>query len=228
VLSIVRRNFPLKAFAFALAVAAWAYFHFSASPSIIARFDQQLSVPIVVTGLRPGYVAHYTEKFAVVTIDATRNAAPIKPDQVGAVLNLANTPDAGVYNVPVEIIAPNLQIRSLAPASVTLSLDRLEERTVPVSIAYSGDARNVVVESADVYPSLVTVRGIATDLARVRAVRIDFALPPKPATIDAMIRPIATATGGDQVQSIEVSPNLVRFRARLVAPTASAESRGVK
>lgn len=220
-LSIVRRNFRLKAFAFALAVAAWAYFHFSANPNLTARFDQQLSVPIVVTGLRPGYVARFTDKFAVVTIDATRNATPVKPDQVEAVLNLAANPDPGVFNVPIQVIAPNLQIRSLAPASVTLSLDRLEERTIPVAIAYSGDFKNIVVDSASVDPALVTLRGIATDLSRIESVRVEITLPMKAATIDAMIRPLAVTGRGDEIAAVQVSPNLVRVRARFVRSTAT-------
>jgi hypothetical protein len=219
VLSIVRRNFPLKAFAFALALAAWAYFHFSANPNITARFDQQLSVPIVVTGLRPGYVARFADKFAVVTIDATRNSVPVKPDQVEAVLNLAANPDPGVFNVPVQVIAPDLQIRSLAPASVTLSIDRLEERSVPVSIAYNGDIKNIVVDSTTVTPSSITLRGIATDLARVQAVRVEILLPVKATAIDAMIRPAAVSATGDEVNAVQVSPNLVRVRARFIRST---------
>jgi hypothetical protein len=218
-LSIVRRNFPLKAFAFALALAAWAYFHFSANPNITARFDQQLSVPIVVTGLRPGYVARFADKFAVVTIDATRNSVPVKPDQVEAVLNLAANPDPGVFNVPVQVIAPDLQIRSLAPASVTLSIDRLEERSVPVSIAYNGDIKNIVVDSTTVTPSSITLRGIATDLARVQAVRVEILLPVKATAIDAMIRPAAVSATGDEVNAVQVSPNLVRVRARFIRST---------
>jgi hypothetical protein len=219
VLSIVRRNFPLKAFAFALAVAAWAYFHFSGNPNITARFDQQLSVPIVVTGLRAGYVARYTDKFAVVTIDATRNATPVKPDQVEAVLDLAAHPDPGVFNVPVQVIAPNLQILSLAPASVTLNIDRLEERTVPIAIAYNGEFKNIVVDSAIVNPSTVTLRGVATDLARVGAVRVEIALPQKAAAVDAMIRPLAVTGNGDAVAGVQVSPNLVRVRVRFIPST---------
>jgi hypothetical protein len=221
VLSIVRRNFQLKAFAFALALAAWAYFRFSANPGITAHFDQQLSVPIVVSGLRPGYVARYTDKFAVVTIDATRNAAPIKPDAVEAVLNLPPNVETGVLNVPIEVIAPSLQIRSLTPASITLSIDRLEERLVPVSIDYSGDAKNVVIESASVNPSLVNLRGIATDLARIQTVRVEVALPTKPGTIDAMFRPIAVNAHGEEVAPVQVSPNLVRFAARFIHSTAT-------
>ncbi len=220
-LSIVRRNFPLKAFAFALALAAWAYFHFSANPNLTARFDQQLSVPIVVTGLRPGYVARYTDKFALVTIDTTRNASPVKPDEVEAVLNVAGHPDPGVFNIPVQVIAPALQIRSLAPASVTLSIDRIEERTVPISIAYSGDSKNIVVDSTSVSPAEVTLRGIATDLARVGAVRVEIALPAKATALDAMIRPFAVSATGEEVTPVQVSPNLVRVRARFIHSTAT-------
>jgi hypothetical protein len=221
VLSIVRRNFQLKAFAFALAVAAWAYFHFSANPNITARFDQQLSVPIVVTGLRAGYVARYTEKFAVVTIDATRNATPVKPDQVEAVLNLAAYTDPGVFNVPVQVNAANLPIRSLTPASVALSIDRLQQREVAISIAYNGDFKNTVVDSAVVSPSQVTVRGSASDLARVQAVRVEVTLPAKATTIDALIRPVAVTGSGDEVATVAVSPNSVRVRARFNRSSAT-------
>jgi hypothetical protein len=114
------------------------------------------------------------------------------------------------------VIAPDLQIRSLAPASVTLSIDRLESRTFPVSIAYSGDFKNIVVDSAGVNPSGVTLRGIASDLARVQAVRVEITLPAKAATVDAMIRPLAVSAAGDEVGSVTVSPNLVRVRARFI------------
>ncbi|MFN2459850.1 MAG: YbbR-like domain-containing protein [Candidatus Velthaea sp.] len=213
-------NFGLKVFALALAVGAWAYFRFSAAPGIAARFDQQLSVPIVVTGLRPGYVARYNDKFAVVTIDAPRNGGPIKPQQVQAVLNLSKQ-NEGVYNVPVEIIAPNLQIRSLTPASVTLAIDKLEERVLPIGISYGGDRKGIVVESAHVDPAAVTVRGIATDLARVQAVRVDVGLPNKTTTLDAMIRPVAVDVRGSEVPAVQISPNLARVRARFIPSTGS-------
>jgi len=223
VLSIVRRNFPLKAFAFALALAAWAYFHFSANPNITARFDQQLSVPLVVTGLRAGYVARYSEKFVVVTIDATHNETLVKADEVQAVLNLATYADPGVFNVPVAVNAANLPIRSLTPASVRLTIDRLEGRDLPISIAYNGDFKNTVVDSAVVSPTRVTVRGVAADLARVTAVRVEITLPVRATTIDAMIRPLAVTGSGDEVSAVTVSPNLVRVRARFLrsSPTGT-------
>jgi hypothetical protein len=211
--------------ALALAVTAWAYFHFSAAPSITAHFDQQLSVPIVVTGLRPGLVANYDERTAIVDVEVPRNGAPIKPDQVQAVLDLTDKPDPGIMNLPVSIVAPDVVIRSLSPASVTLSVDRLETRTVPVSIAYTGGNGSLVVESSTVNPTTTTVRGIANDLAKVEAVKIEIPLGTKPGSLDAMLRPVAADAQGNEVSGTQVSPNLVRVRAQFVPSTNSA---GVK
>jgi hypothetical protein len=211
--------------ALALAVTAWAYFHFSAAPSITAHFDQQLSVPIVVSGLRPGLVATFDERSAIVTVEVPRNGPPVKPDQVQAVLDLNDTPGPGIMNLPVKIVAPDLVIKSLSPASVTLSVDRLATRTLPVSIAYTGGTGAIVVASTDVSPTVTTVRGIANDLAKVEAVKIELPLATKPGDFDAMLRPLATDAQGREVANTEVSPNLVRVRAEFVASTNSA---GVK
>ncbi len=224
-LQTLRRNFGLKVLAFALAVTAWAYFHYSAAPSITAHFDQQLSVPIVVTGLRPGLVATYSDRTAIITVEAPRNGPPIKADQVQAVLDLADRDEPGIINLPVKIVAPEAVIKSLSPGSVTLSLDRLATRTIPVSIAYGGGNGSLVVESSTVNPSQTTVRGIANDLARVEVVKVDIPLGTKPGDFDAMVRPVASDAHGADVADVQVSPNLVRVRARFAPSTNSA---GVK
>jgi hypothetical protein len=225
VLQAIRRNFGLKALAFALAITAWAYFHFSAAPSITAHFDQQLSVPIVVTGLRAGLVATgYSDRTAIVTVEVPRNGPPIKPDEVQAVLDLNDHPDPGIVNLPVKIVAPDLVIKSLSPASVTLDVDRLETRLVPVSIAYTGGNGSLVVESTTVNPTLTTVRGIATDLAKVDVVKIEIPMGTKPGDFDAMVRPVASDARGNDVADVAVSPNLVRVRAHF---TPSSNSAGV-
>jgi len=63
-------------------------------------------------------------------IEVPRNGTAVKPDQVQAVLDVGDLVDPGFHNVPVKIVSPDVAIRSLSPASVTLSLDRLEERVV--------------------------------------------------------------------------------------------------
>jgi YbbR domain-containing protein len=219
VLNLVRNNFTLKVVSVCLALAAWGYFHLAAAPGTTARFDQTLSVPIVVTGLKPGYQARYTDKVATVVIEVPRNGTAIKPDQVQAVLDVGDLVDPGFHNVPVKIVSPDVAIKSLSPASVTLGLDRLEERSVPVSFDYVGDRRGVVVESADVNPATTTIRGVATDLSRVTGVRVEIPIPAKPEPFDKMIRPTPIDARGTEIPGVQISPNFVRVRAHFVAPS---------
>lgn len=210
-------NFGLKVLAFFLALAAWGYFHLAAAPGTTARFDQTLAVPIVVTGLKPGYQAHYAEKVATVVIEVPRSGQTVKPDQVQAVLDVGELTDPGFHNVPVKLVSPDLAIKSLSPASVTLSLDRLEQRAISVSFDYVGDRRAVVVESAQVDPPWTTIRGVAADLSRVTGVRVEIPIPNKPQRFDSMIRPTPTDAQGNEVTNVQISPNIVRVRARFVA-----------
>jgi hypothetical protein len=223
VLNLVRNNFTLKLVSVCLALAAWGYFHLAAAPGTTARFDQTLAVPIVVTGLKPGYQARYAEKVATVVIEVPRNGTAVKPDQLQAVLDVGDLVDPGFHNVPVKIVSPDVAIKSLSPASVTLGLDRLEERSVPVSFDYVGDRRNVVVESAAVNPAQTSIRGVATDLSRVTGVRVEIPIPAKPQQFDAMIRPTPTDAHGVEITGVQVSPNLVRVRARFISPSGTTK-----
>lgn len=216
-LNLLKNNFGLKVLSVLLALAAWGYFHLAAAPGTTARFDQTLAVPIVATGLRPGYQARYAEKVATVVIEVPRNGQQIRPDQVQAVLDVSELVDPGFHEVPVKIVSPDVAIKSLSPASVTLQLDRLEEHVVPVAIDYVGERGGIVVESAQVTPTSTTIRGVAGDLSRVTGVRVEIPMPAKQQQFDAMVRPTPTGARGEEIQNVQVSPNLVRVRVRFVA-----------
>jgi hypothetical protein len=218
VLNLLRNNFGLKVLSVCLAVAAWAYFHLAAAPGSTARFDQTFSVPIAVSGLKPGYQARYAEKVATVVIEVPRNGPVVRDDQLQAVLDASDLVDPGYHNVQVKIVAPDVAIKSISPASVTLALDRVDERTVPVSIVYGGVSSGVVVESTHVDPGLTTIRGVGSDLRRVSVVRVIIPIPAKPNRLDAMLQPVPTDARGNEIAGVQVSPNLVRVRADFVAP----------
>ncbi len=220
-LNLLRNNFGLKALAFGLALAAWAYFHLAAAPGLTAHFDQTLNVPIVTSGLSAGFDARFAEKFATVTVELPRNSGVIKADQVQAILDLSDVTEPGVRNVAVKLVAPDLTVRSLSPASVIVAVDRLEERVVPVSIQYVGEHSGTVVDSTAIDPPQTTIRGTAADLARVSTVRVQLPFPNRAQQFDAMLRPAPAGADGVELGDVEVSPNLVRVRAKFIAPTAS-------
>ncbi len=213
----IRNNAGLKLVSLAIALALWAYLRLTPNPVIAARFQQQVSVPIAVTGLSDDELAHLSDRQAVVAIAVPPGGSAIKPDDVRAVLNLAGR-GAGVYNVPVEVIAPKYDIKSLSPATVTLSVERIEARSLPIEIHYeTGFPGGIVVGTIGLSPATATLRGATSTLARVTSLRVDVAPPSEPATLDAMVRPVAIDARGSEVVPLAVSPNLVRVRARFVA-----------
>ncbi len=130
-MQIIRKNFTLKLLSLTLAIVGWAYIRFANNPIVAAHFNQELTVPITTVNVPLGYVARYEETTATVTITSKRGAPPVRQQDVKAVLDLAGR-GAGVYNVPVELVAPDVAIQSLSPASVTLTLERIAQRTLSV------------------------------------------------------------------------------------------------
>lgn len=214
----IRRNFGLKLLSVFLAIVGWSYFRFANNPVIAARFDQQFSVPITTTNLASGYIARFPDKVVTVTVEPKRGEAPIKPDEIKAVLDLSNR-GAGVYNVPVQVVAPGVAGRTqLNPATVTLSIEKVEQKVLPVAMHYGGQA-NVVVSHFTFTPSSVSVRGPTGDLSQVATVRVDLPLDGSQTSLDEMIRPVAVNSSGDEILDVQVVPNLVRVQAHFLPAT---------
>ena len=215
-MELVRKNFALKALSVALAIVGWAYFRFAGNPIIASPQLQQLSIPIAAVNLSLGYVAHFTDREAVVSVEAKPGQPAVKPDEIKAVLDLGNK-GTGVYNVPVQLVAASVAVQSLSPASVTLTIEKIEERSFPITIHYVGpQPGGVVVSYAAIGPDAAVVRAPTSLLAQVAGVHADVALPGEPRTIDEMVRPVPVDASGAEIANLSVSPNLVRVQLRVV------------
>jgi YbbR domain-containing protein len=219
---IIRKNFGLKVLSIALAIVGWAYIRYATNPIVAAaRFDQQMSVPIAAVNLPVGFIAHFTDKEAVVTVATKHGDAPIKPDEIKAVLDLQNK-GAGIYNVPIQLVAPDVVVQSLSPASVTLSIERIDQRAFAVETHYIGTVPGVVVKSNPVMkPAVVTVSGPSSLLSQVADVRVDVEMPAAAKALDAMIRPVAVNSLGAEIAGLEVAPDLVRVQTQFVTGTGA-------
>jgi YbbR domain-containing protein len=217
-MQIVRKNFGLKVLSLLLAIIGWGYFRFASNPIVAAaRFDQRVSVPIMAVNLPMGYIAEYTDREALITIDSKPGEPATNADEIKAVLDLSNK-GPGVYNVPVQLVAPDVPVASLSPASVTLTIERIEQRKFSVSVHYVGSqTQGIVVANQQLKPSTVTVEGPTSKLSQVASVRADVALPNKPASVDVMLRPIAQSALGQEVSGVQVGPDLIRARVEFVA-----------
>lgn len=225
-LEAIRRNFALKLLSLALAILGWSYFRYANNPLVSARSDQQLSVPIVAINVPAGYLAHFTDKDAVVTISPQRGQPAVKPDEIKAVLDLskAGSPSSAdaVLTVPVTLVAPNVVLQSLSPASVAVTIEKVEQKTFTLAVHYSGGSSRLVVGGQPkLTPLTAVVHGPAGDLAQVTAVRVDVPLGANPSQLDEMIRPVAVDSLGREVSGLQVSPNLIRVQTRFTTGTGT-------
>ncbi|MBV9234130.1 MAG: hypothetical protein JO030_08815, partial [Candidatus Eremiobacteraeota bacterium] len=196
----------------------WAYFRFAGNPLVAAaQFNQQLAVPISAVNLAPGYVAHFTDHDAVLMVATKRGQPAIKPEEIKAVLDLADK-GPGIYNVPVQLVAPDVAVQSLSPASVTLSVERIQQRAFSVGVRYVGTQSGAtVVSQVRVDPSVAMVRGATSLVAQVASVAVNLPLPAEPKAVDEMVRPVPLGAGGEELTGLTVTPNLVRVQMRVVA-----------
>jgi hypothetical protein len=120
---IIRKNFGLKVISLVLAIIGWAYFRYSTNPVLAARFDQQFSIPIATSNLPVGFTARFAEREALITVVTHRGDPAVNPAEIRAQLDL-NGKGPGTYAVPVELMAPNVVVQSLSPASVSVTIER--------------------------------------------------------------------------------------------------------
>ncbi|HEY8314841.1 MAG TPA: hypothetical protein VIG51_11835 [Candidatus Baltobacteraceae bacterium] len=225
-MQIIRRNFGLKLLSLVLAIVGWAYFRYANNPVIAARFDQQLSVPIAAINVPVGYEARFTEKEAVVAVSPQRGQPAVKPDEIKAVLDLSRVvaplaPDT-VMTVPVTIAPSSVVVQSLSPASVVVTVEKVEQKTFTLVVHYSGQAPNVVVRNAvTLSPGTAVIHGPAGALAQVTAVRVDVPIPANASQLDEMVRPRPVNSLGGEVQGLQVSPDLIRVQARFTNGTGT-------
>ena len=220
-MDIIRKNFALKVLAVALAIVGWAYFRLAGNSSPAEQL-QQLSIPITAVNLPLGYVAHFDEREAVVTVASKRGEPALRPDDIKAVLDLANK-NAGVYNVPVALVAPQVAVQSLSPASVTLTIERIDQRSFPITVQYVGaQPKDIVVSATAVRPDAALVSAPTSLLAQVAGLRVNVTLPGEPKAVDEMLRPLAVDASGTELMGLSVEPNLVRVQIRFVAGAGSA------
>jgi len=139
VLAILRKNFGLKLFSLALAIAGWAYFRFLAGPSIAAQFDESIGVPIGRTAQT-----------------ATVRAFPASVRYVGdmhslVVDSLSVTPSSVLVSGPSSILARVRAVRVDVP--VPRGAQDYDAMLAPEPIAPGEDQT-----ALDVSPNLVRVR----------------------------------------------------------------------
>ena len=155
------RNWHLKLGAVALATVLYTGLVYSGAFS-----EGSIQVPIHLSEL-PNDVAVLTGTPGTVEVAyrvANEDTDLVEPDSLVATVDLSaydmdRAAEPQVLPVNVESLVDSLDVVSYEPASVTVVLDRVEERTIPVVVAYEPVPDGLDVDTPDLDVDEVVARG---------------------------------------------------------------------
>lgn len=175
----LRRNWGYKLVSVFLAVLLWLYVS-----STMAGVQNSSTVALQAKGLPSNLVM--TSRIPS-TVSVKLQGSPSAADKdIVAYVDLSGG-SAGEKTYPVIVAAPpNVTVLSVEPATVTISLDKLQEKTLPVSVVTSGNVGpGFEAGTPVVRPSSVTVFGPAKELGEIAQVFVQVDLGNATDTVDS-------------------------------------------
>lgn len=156
---VFKRNLGYKIVSLLLAILFWLWVtNTSTGSNVSLDGDQPLTVPLITKNLPANSVVMTKLPPVRVRLQGTNPSVNVK-DLVAYVDLSGTTP--GEHNYPIKMDAiPGIQIMELNPQSVTLNIDTVQEKMLPVQANVSGtpaegkEAGNLIIK-----PSIVNVRG---------------------------------------------------------------------
>ena len=209
-LGVVVHNWPLKLAAIGLATLLYGGLVLSQS-----TLEFNGVVPVTVEG-QPADTFLLTAPEPVTTI---RYFAPsgIRPiaTTFSATVDLANVPPGGgkqLVPIVVTSLDPRITVLSSEPDVMTVELDALKTKTVPVVVERGATPDGLEIGDTTVDPTEAQVSGPSTVIDGVVAARANVAIQPGGLDIDQDVRLVPVDQLGDAVSPVDVEPTTARVK----------------
>jgi YbbR domain-containing protein len=215
-------NWPLKLMALALATLLYAGL-------VVSQNAQTRPVTVQIEGANQpagtiliGSLGEVSEISYLVT---DQSNVTIASSNFSAHVDLAQVqpgPDSQSVRVVVESADPRIQVLSATPAFVSVKLEKVEPKVVPVVVV-----PGTVPNGLDIKPPVqsiqtATVRGAETDIARVTQVRAVVPIDTSGIDIDRDFPLSPVDALGEPVRGVDVEPSTVRVTLVVIKDETSA------
>ena len=219
VLRVIVHNWPLKLAAIGLASLLYGGLVLSQSTATLTGV-----VPVAVreqprdtfnlTTIRPVTEVRYFSPAGV---------KPITSD-FEAWVDLSDvTPGIGPQSVPVQIrsVDPRVTVVGFDPQVVTIDLDTLDTKSVPVEVERGGTPDGLEIGTVAFEPNSVEVRGPASVIVRVVAARANVIVQPSRIDVDQDVDLVPIDAVGDAVAQVQLAPATARVTIPVISDRVS-------
>lgn len=208
-LGIIVHNWPLKLAAIGLATLLYGGLLLSQGTTTL----DNVSIPVVAENYPP-------DTFLLNTIDPVTEVRYFSPSGRRPV---ASTFEAwvdltdiqagtGPVTVPVQMesIDPEINVVSFTPERVTVDLDVVSERQIPVVVSFGAPPPGLTTGEVQVVPDTVTVSGPKSEVDTIVAVRADVVIQPSGISVDQDVPVVPVNAEGLPVAPVNLDPATVR------------------
>ncbi len=210
----ISENYRTFLWAFALAMAVWISAVTAADPDQTGALP--FTVPVQIVGQDPSLVRNGDIPLeAEVTIRAPRsiwNVIEADPQMVHAILDLSGLSSGGhELELQIQISVRPVQVVSVAPHTITLSLEPLATKTLSVDLNLSGEAAiGYQVGEASLEPLEIVVAGAESQVQKVARAQVSVNLDGIRENIDQTLTIEVVDENGQAVAGVSVSPESIQ------------------
>jgi YbbR domain-containing protein len=192
-----------------LAVLVWIVAVQQANPSIERAFP--VSIPIVTQNMPAGMITYAESARSVrVMISAPQSTWDVlTPDRLAATIDLSHQPTGTLrLEVQVNIDDRIARVTKIEPAIISLKLEPLTEKQVPVAITVSGEpALGYAAKPLQATPSQVSVRGAASLVQQVVNAGGQISIQDARAEISQTVAVLPRDVDGQNVPFVSLQPS---------------------
>jgi YbbR domain-containing protein len=204
VLGVILHNWPLKLAAVGLATLLYGGLVLSQSSATLTGV-----VPVEVREQPPDtFLLQTIRPVTEIRYFTPSNVRPIESDFEAWVDVSDVVPGGGPVSVPVQLrsIDPRVRVLGYEPQNVTVDLDELGDKIVPVQVNHGEAPATMTLGPEEVDPTEVHVIGPASVLARVAAARADVLIQSSGIDVNQDVELVAVDTVGDTVPQVRTDP----------------------
>lgn len=208
VLRILIHNWPLKLAAIGLATLLYGGLVFSQNTQSFIG-----SIPVEVRGQADGtFLLTEPDPVSVVRYTSPSGVRPITSTFEAWIDISAIEPGSGPQSVPVtvESIDDRITVFGQEPDRVTVDLDRVSKRTVPVRVPKVAPPDGIELGPTTVDPQQVEISGPASVLDAVIEARANVLVQPSGIDVDQEIRLVPVDVLGNVVGQVNIEPATAR------------------
>jgi YbbR domain-containing protein len=208
VLGVLVHNWPLKLAAIGLATLLYGGLVLSESSATLTGV-----VPVEVREQPPDTILLKTIRpVTEIRYFTPSNVRPIGSD-FEAWVDLSDVdPNGGPQSIPVQLrsIDPRVRVLGFEPQNVTVELDSIADKAVPVQVDRGEAPPTLTIGSGTVEPSEVRAIGPASVISRVVAARASVIIQSSGIDVDQDVELVAVDSVGDAVPQVRLDPPTAR------------------